>query len=567
MRAMGSIAAAAAAFALAACEQPLGGGPTAQNQAPAAGQTAQTASTAPSAVAPGPQAPGSVFKITRVTPTISDDADLGWFAGSEGSPREVGAFIGASVIEGLEPVFKGQRPAALEVNIRQFRPAVALERGSNDAIHRVKLDFILRDEATGEVLGGAENLFMDLVALVGSAGIIARNAGRTPDVRLAERIANITEAWARDASCADLGCPAPIAVAEAPQPAPEPAPAPVAEEVEAPAEARTAAEEPATEVEVAAAPEPASAPEPATTPEPEAAPEEDAPNLFEAIAAALSGDAEEADATPTDEAPAETETEVAAVEPTPEPEPAATSEPVEAEVAPESETPSGEGNLFTLLFGPSATEPAAEDEAPAGAEAPEVETAAAPEPAPEPTPVFEPAPSPEPVETETVVAAVEPEPIPETAPEPAPAETVASQATAPATPQEQTASAGSPFFRSPASTVPTLPQQSLLGRSQRQNDPLRRRTGDVVLEVSNLPAYWDGDQTTGGVWVALPYVPAYRRAVVTNPVNGRTVEANLFWRDPQSGGGSTLLSSAAAEALGVQPGQVANLGVKIVAAD
>ena len=115
--------------------------------------------------------------------------------------------------------------------------------------------------------------------------------------------------------------------------------------------------------------------------------------------------------------------------------------------------------------------------------------------------------------------------------------------------------------------MPTLPQTALLGRSQRNNDPLRRRTGDVVLEVANLPAFWDGDETTGGLWVALPYVPAYRRAVVTNPVNGRTVEANLFWRDPQSGGGSTLLSSAAAEALGVNPGQVASLGVKIIAAD
>jgi hypothetical protein len=112
-----------------------------------------------------------------------------------------------------------------------------------------------------------------------------------------------------------------------------------------------------------------------------------------------------------------------------------------------------------------------------------------------------------------------------------------------------------------------LPQQALLGRSQRTNDPLRRRPGDLVLEISNLPAFWDGDATSGGIWVALPYVPAYRRAIVTNPVNGRTVEANLFWRDPQAGGGSTLLSSAAAEALGVAPGQVSNLGVTVVAAE
>ncbi len=89
----------------------------------------------------------------------------------------------------------------------------------------------------------------------------------------------------------------------------------------------------------------------------------------------------------------------------------------------------------------------------------------------------------------------------------------------------------------------------------------------MVLEIANLPSVWDGDATTGGVWVALPYTPAYRRAVVTNPVNGRTIEANLFWRDPQAGGGSTLLSSEAAQALGVSPGQVTNLGVKVIAAD
>ena len=67
--------------------------------------------------------------------------------------------------------------------------------------------------------------------------------------------------------------------------------------------------------------------------------------------------------------------------------------------------------------------------------------------------------------------------------------------------------------------------------------------------------------------MAFPNAPAYSRAIVTNPANGRTIEANLFWRDPQAGGGSTLLSSEAANALGVAPGQVTNLGVKVIAAD
>ena len=73
------------------------------------------------------------------------------------------------------------------------------------------------------------------------------------------------------------------------------------------------------------------------------------------------------------------------------------------------------------------------------------------------------------------------------------------------------------------------------------------------------------DAVSPGLAATLP--PVRQRLVRTNPANGRTVEANLFWRDPQAGGGSTLISSEAAEALGVAPGQVTNLGVKVIAAD
>ncbi|MEO1611209.1 MAG: DUF6778 family protein [Pseudomonadota bacterium] len=589
-------------FALAACEQQAGLAPTAESQAPAAAQSAPAEATAAIAPAPSPSAaqddPTSIYKIARVAPTIRDDADVGWFAGSEGSPRQVGAFVGASVIEGVETIFTGDRPVALEVDIRQFRPAVALQRGSNDAVHRVKLDFIFRDEATGEVIGRADGLFMDLVALVGTAGAIARNAGRTPEVRLAERIKRMTAAWSRDASCEVFACPRATAVAAAPAPAPAPEPAPATApepapqiveaapaDAPAPAPVETAPVETAP-VETAAAPEadgaepksffeelaaalegdapsepeaavaeteaPAPAPQPiepteaAPTPaaEPtavadapsEAATEEEPKSFLDRLAASLGADDETAESAA--DAPAQEPSEVAET-------PAAVAEPVETTEAPEEPAEAEQSdNLFALLFGGQANEAREETEAASEPDAVEPEEAVA---AAAPTPVAEPAPAPQP------------------APVPLPA--APTQATTPTTPQEQTPEAGSPFFRSPASSVPELPQQALLGRSQRQNDPLRRRQGDVVLEVANLPAYWDGDETTGGVWVALPYVPAYRRAVVTNPVNGRTVEANLFWRDPQSGGGSTLLSSQAAAALGVAPGQVANLGVKIIAAD
>lgn len=561
MKTIGTLAAGLALVALTACERAPGAGPGA-----AGSSSAQVASRAPQPVAPTPQ---TTYRVARVAPVIREGADLGWFRPGEGSPREVGAFVGSAVIDGVKEIFTGDRPVSLEVDVRQFRPAMDLGFETSDDVHRVKLDFVFADQATGEELARVENLFMDLIALTGSSAMIARNAGRTPEVRLSERIAQITAAWARDASCADFSCPRSTAVAAvSPAPSPKPstpvpaAPAPLVEAPapEAPAPVAETPAAPAPEA-VAAAPAPTPAPSPAPAADADEAAEEEPDSLFAALGAILKAGA------PKEEAPAAA---AAAPAPTPTPEPAPVAPPAPAPIpetetaeaapapeapAPVSETSAAEGEedtgidaLFTRLFGDDETEA---EEATAAAETP------APTPTPAPAPTVTPAPEPIPApETEVAVAA----PV---APEPAPSQTVVPPTAAETPPPE----AGSPFFRSPAGEAPTLPQQALLGRSQRRNDPLRQRPGDVVLEVSNLPAFWDGDETTGGVWVALPYVPAFRRAIVTNPANGRTVEANLFWRDPQAGGGSTLLSSAAAQALGVSPGQVTSLGVKVVAAD
>lgn len=580
MRVIGSVAAALSALALAACEQGANGAnlPSPLDRLAA---VAPSFSDAPT--------PFNAYRIARVTPSIEAGADLGWFENGEGSPREVGAFVGASVIQGLEGLFTGERPINVEVAIRQFRPAPA--EGGDEA-HRVKVDLTFIDVETGERIAVADGLLMDLLALRGTAAMIARNAGRSPEVRLAERIARITAAWSRDLNCDIVLCPAPTAVAET-----EPAPEPI--------EVVTALQTPEPEAAAPAAPveDPAPAAAAPTEAAPGAAPAAEE-NLFARIFAPKDDAAAEPEAvaeapeaaTPAPDAQGET----AAATP---PQDEAASEGAEGD---DGETPPNPiGQLFAGIFGaPDEIVEAPEEEA--EAEKRRIATtrdgASTPTPiqTPRRTPTRTPGPAPA-IETEEEVAAapvesaaaVEPEPAAEPAPvaraetpTPQPASPEASDEVAaapPATtsqpiikaptqsaqpaPPRETAQAGSPFFRSPASTVPTLPQTALLGRSQRNNDPLRRRTGDVVLEVANLPAFWDGDETTGGVWVALPYVPAYRRAIVTNPQTGQTVEANLFWRDPQAGGGSTLLSSAAAAALGVTPGEVTNLGVKIVAAD
>ncbi|MFN3262275.1 MAG: hypothetical protein ACE37J_17155 [Pikeienuella sp.] len=74
----------------------------------------------------------------------------------------------------------------------------------------------------------------------------------------------------------------------------------------------------------------------------------------------------------------------------------------------------------------------------------------------------------------------------------------------------------------------------------------------AAFRISNLPAEWDGEATAGGLWVALPYLPAFERVLIRNPETGEAVVARLFWRDGAAK--EAMLSSAAAEALGLPPG-------------
>ncbi|QIE56313.1 hypothetical protein G5B40_13075 [Pikeienuella piscinae] len=90
----------------------------------------------------------------------------------------------------------------------------------------------------------------------------------------------------------------------------------------------------------------------------------------------------------------------------------------------------------------------------------------------------------------------------------------------------------------------------------------------VVFRINELPAEWDGAETVGGLWVALPYLPAHRRVLVSDPETGRTVVAKLYWRDPAAGGAGAdeaVLSSAAANALGLAPGRTEGLDMAVLA--
>lgn len=76
-----------------------------------------------------------------------------------------------------------------------------------------------------------------------------------------------------------------------------------------------------------------------------------------------------------------------------------------------------------------------------------------------------------------------------------------------------------------------------------------------VFRIADLPAEWDGEETAGGLWVALPYLPAYRRVLVSEPGTGRAVVAKLYWRDPGANAAEAVVSSGVASALGMTPGR------------
>ena len=77
-------------------------------------------------------------------------------------------------------------------------------------------------------------------------------------------------------------------------------------------------------------------------------------------------------------------------------------------------------------------------------------------------------------------------------------------------------------------------------------------------------AEWDGKRTLQGVWVAHPLATTARRVRIFNTDNGRAVDGALFKRDAALGGASVLISSEAAQRLGMTAGSSAELRIVAV---
>ncbi len=67
-------------------------------------------------------------------------------------------------------------------------------------------------------------------------------------------------------------------------------------------------------------------------------------------------------------------------------------------------------------------------------------------------------------------------------------------------------------------------------------------------------ALWDGERTLPGIWIAHPMAETARRVRLTNGETGARVDAAMFRRDPALSGSRIIVSSEAAERLGLRPG-------------
>lgn len=72
---------------------------------------------------------------------------------------------------------------------------------------------------------------------------------------------------------------------------------------------------------------------------------------------------------------------------------------------------------------------------------------------------------------------------------------------------------------------------------------------------------WDGRPSLGGVWVAHPNAQDPERVIIRNTANGNSVVGALFRRARHTSGPALQVSAEAAAALGMLPGQPADLSV------
>jgi hypothetical protein len=107
----------------------------------------------------------------------------------------------------------------------------------------------------------------------------------------------------------------------------------------------------------------------------------------------------------------------------------------------------------------------------------------------------------------------------------------------------------------PASATAPAPVQPDLRNAARQDNIEPSLRPDPEAFHATGFALWNGGRTLPGIWIAYPDAEIARRVRLTNDETGAQADAAMFRRDPNLTGPRIIVSSEAAEALGLTPGQ------------
>jgi len=113
---------------------------------------------------------------------------------------------------------------------------------------------------------------------------------------------------------------------------------------------------------------------------------------------------------------------------------------------------------------------------------------------------------------------------------------------------------GAQAYKTLSQTNEQPPQRSFWPTAtQPDSIDLAMRPDPEAFHVADI-ALWDGTGTLTGVWIAHPMAQTARRVRLTNTNTGTRVDAAMFRRDPDLPGPRVIVSSEAAERLGLKPG-------------
>jgi len=122
--------------------------------------------------------------------------------------------------------------------------------------------------------------------------------------------------------------------------------------------------------------------------------------------------------------------------------------------------------------------------------------------------------------------------------------------------------------------TPTEDVSAAQPEAQTSKTNKKKRVPKLAAKAKDVPAptafaatdkaIWDGRPSLGAIWVAHPDAPQAERVQIINKKTGKRVAGALFKRKTKAAGPPIQLSSEAALALGVGPGQTTTLEITAI---